>query len=86
MKNWKTILSSDPKDFPIVVDNPDGSGYIGIASCRDAKTAKLMSAAPDLLEACESILHSMAHEGVAHGGRVAESVNQLQQAINKAKS
>ena len=46
--------------------------------------AKLIAASPLLLEACKDMLHSMAHEGTPHRGRVAESVVNMQDAIKKA--
>ena len=45
--------------------------------------AQLIATAPELLEACEDILHSVEHEG--YSGRVVDSVENVKQAINKAK-
>jgi hypothetical protein len=45
--------------------------------------AKLMAAAPDMLAAIESFLHSVENEGVIHG-RVSGSVELAKEAINKA--
>ena len=45
--------------------------------------ARLQGINSDLLEACEDILHSVEHEG--YSGRVVEAVENVKQAIKKAK-
>lgn len=60
----------------------DESHIAEIGPCAIEDNAKLIVAAPNLLEACEHILHALEHEG---GGRIPEALEDVRTAINKAK-
>jgi hypothetical protein len=73
-----------PRTFIRINYTEDGTvaAYVGAHSIKDAeRMAQLLTAAPELLEACEAVLHDAELRGVS----VQAPYNTVRAAIKKAK-
>jgi hypothetical protein len=87
MKRWTIAAGESPRVY-LINDGRDAVGEIVYTETRRPEDARLIAAAPDLLDAlCLALLFVEDHEGseIYKPGAVAEAIRKIRAAIDKAE-